>query len=146
MLALGSDLFVIALNLDDLQCSLGLVQQLDLTLRTDAVGEIFLLFGMNVLSHLYELLFVRSEGSLRAFQLFLCLKLFCMLILDSFPDILHLLLAELFAVRLHSDALFFLSSSGPDFNIIDLFVFVSLELLSFFPKNILVDSKDLIIV
>jgi hypothetical protein len=71
LLALGSDLFVIALNLDDLQCSLGLVQQLDLALRTDAVGEIFLLFGMNVPSHLYELLFVRSEGSLRAFQLFL---------------------------------------------------------------------------
>lgn len=95
---------------------------------------------MNVPSHLYELLFVRSEGSLRAFQLFLSWKLFGMLILDSFPDIFHLLLAELFAVRLHSDALFFLSSPGPDFNIIDLFVFVSLELLSFFPKNILVDS------
>jgi len=53
-------------------------------------------------------------------------------ILDSFPDVFHLLLAELLAVTLHSDALLFLGSPSPDFNIVDLFVFISLELLFFF--------------
>jgi hypothetical protein len=62
-----------------------------------------------------------------------------MLILYGFPDVLHLLLAELFTVCLHGDALFFLDSPCPDFDIIDLFVFISFELLSFFPKHILID-------
>lgn len=74
------------------------------------------------------------------------MKFLGVLCTDRLLDVLHLLVAFLLAVLLHLKALLFSQSSCPDFDVVNLFIFVYLKCFLFSTQYILVESHDSVIV
>jgi hypothetical protein len=101
---------------------------------------------MLLASELDQVFFVRLEGILSRLKHLFGSKFLSVFVLDRLLNVFHFLLAVLFAVGLHSGAFFLANGLGPDLNIVNLFVFLDLEVFTFLLKNTLVLGHNLIVV